>query len=280
MRLITALLVLVSLSYGQWVVTTIQLSDSLSGLDSICSIQFHSPNHTVYIGSDRTLVAVDAGTHWTLARINLPGSPNMLCGSTESNKLYCAPISQESVWVVDCATNQFLTTVTLDGQVREMCYAAGLNKVYVACPPDSLVNVIDCETDSVVARIDVPSWPSALCYNPELNRIYVAKQTADEVAVIDCAADTVISTIWVRGVKPAAICYDSVTNCVYTANYTSGTSSVIDCVGDSLVRIVTVGVKPERVSALRPTCPLPHVGIYTDVLTDQESYLICRVRKQ
>jgi YVTN family beta-propeller protein len=270
MRLIAALLVLVSFSYGQWVVTTVQLSDSLAGLDSIRSIQFHAPNHTVYVGGDSTLVAVDAGTHWTLARTNLPGSPNMLCGSTESNKLYCASMGRESVWVIDCATNRFVTTVRLQGQVHEMCYAAALNKVYVASPLDNWVNVIDCETDSVVARIDVPSWPSALCYNPELNRIYVAKQTSDEVALIDCAADTVIRTVWVRGVKPTAIGYDSTTNCVYTLNYTSGTSSVIDCAGDSLIRVVTVGTKPDRIlvgSAGRVYCG----GYYDSVVTVVES---------
>lgn len=234
---------------GQWVQTTIYLPDSLSGLDSICSVQFHSPNQTVYVGGNGELVAVDAGTHEKLARTTFPGALNMLCSSTASNKLYCASVYQESVWVMDCATNQLLTTVPLDGQVREMCYAAALNKVYVACPPDNLVNVIDCETDSVIASIELPSWPAALCYNPELNRIYSAQSTSDEVAVIDCAADTVIRTIWVRGVKPIDICYDSVTNCVYTANYRSGSSSVIDCAGDSLVCVVAAGTRPERVVA-------------------------------
>jgi YVTN family beta-propeller protein len=265
MRLIACLLVLsciVSLAPGQWVETTIYLPDSLSGLDSICAVQFHSPNHTVYVGGNDKLVAVDAGTHRKLARITSPGPLDLMCSSTASNKLYCASLYQDSVWVMDCATNHFGTTVALDGRVREMCYAAASNKVYVACPPDSLVDVIDCETDSVVAKIELPSWPSALCYNPELNRIYVAKSTSDEVAVIDCDADTVISTIWVHGVYPTDICYDSATNCVYTANHTSGTVSVIDCAGDSLVRIAPAGAKPDRM-VVGPEGKV-YIGGYTD----------------
>jgi YVTN family beta-propeller protein len=252
MRIATVMLAIVcciSAVSGQWTVTTIQMPDSLFKLDSICSVQFHSPNNTVYVGGGRALVAVDAGTHKGLARTAFPGSLNMMCSSTAGNKLYCAASNQESVWVMDCATNQILTTVPLDGQAHAMCYAAASNKVYVACPPNNLVDVIDCETDSVVAEIELQSWPSALCYNPELNRIYSAQSLSDEVAVIDCAADTLISTIWVRGVKPGAICYDSATSCVYTSNYTSGTASVIDCASDSVVRVVTVGARLELMMA-------------------------------
>jgi len=241
----------VSLAPGQWIEDRIRLSDSLARLDSICSVQFHSPTHTVYVAGDSVLVAVDAGTRRTVARTTFPGAVNMLSSSSAAvNKLYCATSCGESVWVMNCATNHILTTVTLDGQPCAMCYAAGLvprtAKVYAACPSETLVDVIDCTTDSVVARMRVPSWPSALCYNPQLNRIYVAKSLSNEVAVIDCGADTVISTIWVRGVEPTDICYDSATSCVYTLNHTSGTSSVIDCAGDSVVRVVAVGSSPDR----------------------------------
>ena len=252
MRLIASLLVLgcvVSPAPGQWIETTIQLPDSLFGLDSICSIQFHSPNQTVYVGGKGRLVSVDAGTHKKLTRTTLPGVVNLMCSSTAGNKLYGAALYRESVWVVNCATNNSVKTVRLNGRVGAMCYAARSNKVYVACPGESLVDVVDCERDSVVARIHLESWPGALCYNRGLDRIHVAKQTSDEIAVIDCTADTVVSTIWVRGVKPIDVCYDSATDCVYTANYTSGTSSVIDCAGDSLVRVVAVGLKPERILA-------------------------------
>ncbi|HTW91081.1 MAG TPA: YncE family protein [bacterium] len=252
MRLIASLLFLsciVSLALGQWIETTIRLPDSTSKLDSIRIMQYHSPNRTVYVGGKHKLVAVDALTHRFLAWITLPDSPppmDIVCSSTASNRLYCAPLSRESVWVVDCATNGPLKPVPLRARVQAMCYAAGPNKVYAACPPDSVVDVIDCATDSVVA-IKVLSWPSALCYNPELNRIYVTKSTSDEVAVIDCGADTVISTIWVRGVEPTAIGYDSATNCVYTLNYTSATSSIIDCASDTVIRVVPVDAKPDRV---------------------------------
>ena len=268
MRIATVVLAIgccISTVSGQWVYTTIQLD----GLDSIRSVQFHSPNHTFYVGGDSELVAVDAGTYQKLARITFPGRFNITCGSTASNKLYCAALDQEAVWVMDCATNQILTTVPLDAHAHAMCYAPASNKVYIACPPDSLVDVIDCTTDRVVARIAVSSWPSALCYNPELNRIYSALSLSDEVAVIDCAADTVIRTIWVRGVRPQDICYDSATNCAYTLNYTSGTASVIDCAGDSVVRIVSVGAKPDRMVA-GPEGRVYCGGYYDSVLTAVE----------
>jgi YVTN family beta-propeller protein len=247
-RLIVSLLILgciVSPAAGQWVYTTIQLW----GLDSIHSVRFHSPNHSVYLGGDGKLIVVDAGTRAQRAGITLPGPVDLTCSITAGNKLYCASLYAKSLWVVDCATNQFTKTVSLDGRAQSMCYATGPNKAYVTCPPDSVVEVIAGTSNYVVARIRVPSWPSALCYNPELNRMYVAKSRSDQVAVIDCSADTVISTIWVRGVEPTAICYDSATNCVYTANHTSGTVSVIDCAGDSLVRVATVDPAPERVMA-------------------------------
>jgi hypothetical protein len=112
MRIATVMLAVcccISTVTGQWVYTTIQLS----GLDSICSIQFHSPNNTVYVGGDSMLVAVDAGTHRKLARTTFPGVVNMMCSSTASNKLYCTSVYQESVWVMDCPTNQLLATVRL-----------------------------------------------------------------------------------------------------------------------------------------------------------------------
>ncbi len=247
MKPIVALLLLgciVSFSSGQWVETTILLPDSLGGMDGICAMQFHSPNHTVYVGGNGTLIAVDAGTYQKLARITFSGWLNFMCSSTASNKVYCASFYQQWVRVIDCATNSYVASIALDGEPREMCYVSSANKVYVACPPANVVDVIDCDADSVVARIELQSAPSALCYNRTLNRIYSAQSGSDEVAVIDCSADTILRTIWVRGVEPVGVCYDSVTNYVYTANGTSGTVSVIDCAGDTLVRVVSVGQRP------------------------------------
>ncbi|MCX6843755.1 MAG: hypothetical protein NTX53_15915 [candidate division WOR-3 bacterium] len=244
MRLIIALLAAVSLSAGQWIETTTVIPDSFSGLDGIGAVQFHPPNHAIYVGGNGKLIVVDAATREKLAKVDLTGWVDIMCSSTASNKLYCASRGRQSVDVVDCAANRFVRTVQLNGDPREMCYAAAVNKVYFAIPSSNSVQVLDCTADSIVATLSSLPAAWALCYNPVLNRIYSTQSGSDEVAVIDCATDTVIRTIWVRGVKPTDVCYDSATNCVYTANSTSGTSSVIDCAGDSLVRIVTVGDDP------------------------------------
>ena len=274
MRLLASLLVVgcaVSLAPGQWIERTIYLPDSLSGLDSIRTLQFHSPNSTIYVGGSDKLVAVDAATHTKLAWTASPGPLDLMCSITTGNKLYCTSLYRESVWVVDCATNSFVAAVPLDGRVWAMCYAVGSNKVYVTCPADTLVNVIDCEADSVVARIHLESWPSALCYNSKLNRVYVTTLLSDEVAAIDCAADTVVSTVWVRGVEPTHVCYDSTTNRVYTVNYASGTSSDIDCAGDSLMRVVVVGARPEQM-VVGPAGKVYCGGYYDSVVTAIEPH--------
>ena len=244
MRLIIATLALVSVSAAQWVETKIPLPDSMPGLSGISVMQYHPTNHSVYVGGDDGLLAVDAATRQKTARLTLPGTPQFLCSSTRGNKLYCASRYARPVWVVDCATNSLVATVTVDSAFRDMCYARAVNKVYVACSQANSVNAIDCTTDSVVARIGPLPGASAVCYNPILNRVYSAQSGSDEVAVIDCTADTVIRTIWVRGVDPTDICYDSASNFVYAANSTSSTISEIDCAGDSLVRVVPVGDNP------------------------------------
>lgn len=248
MKLFVSLLVLgciVSPAHGQWIVTTIQFTDSASALDSICAVRFQSSNNTMYVGGLGKLVAIDAETHRKLAVIAPRGPLNVMCTSPANNELYCASYGGESLWVVNCATNHAFKKI-LDARVGAMCYAQASGKLYISCPAESLVEVLDCASNNVVAKIALHQWLSALCYNPELNRVYVAKSLTDEVAVIDCSADTVISTIWVRGVEPAAICYDSATECVYTLNHTSGSLTVIDCGGDSVLRAVPVGAHPER----------------------------------
>jgi YVTN family beta-propeller protein len=244
MRPVTGLLVLISVSLGQWVETTIPLPDSISGLRSVGAIQFRSANHAMYVGGDGRLIVVDAATREKLAGVGLPGWVDMMCSSTASNKLYCASRGGQSVYVVDCATNHYVRAVRLSGDPREMCYVAAEDKVYFAIPSSNSVQVLDCASDSIVATLDSLPSASDVCYNPVLNRVYSAQSASDEVAVLDCVADTLIRTIWVRGVEPTGLCYDSATNCVYTANNTSATSSVIDCAGDSVVRIVAVGDKP------------------------------------
>jgi len=245
MRHTIALIALVSFSMAQWIETTIPLPDSLPGLSGLTVMHYHSANHTLYVGGNAGLIAVDAATHQKTAGCDLPGTPYFICGSETSSKLYCASSYQRTVvWVVDCATNSLRTTVTVDSFLGDMCYAAAENKVYVACPKAGVVDVIDCSTDTVVARIGSLAGASAVCYNPALNRVYLTESASDEVAVIDCAADTVVRRIGVRGVEPSDICFDSVTNCVYTANSQSRTVSVIDCAGDSVARVILVGRDP------------------------------------
>jgi YVTN family beta-propeller protein len=256
---------IVSLAQCQWIVTTIQLSDT-TRLSTISVLDYQSSNQTVYIGGDRSLVAVDAVTHGKLGWIKLPGRFNLTCAIAGDSKLYCGSPLGDSVWVVSCATNTYVKTLRLDTRMRAMCYAAELSRVYIACPGDSLVEVIDCRTDRVVTRIKVPCGPSALCYNPVRNRIYVATPWSDEVAVIDCSADTVISNIWVRGVEPTAIGYDPATEYVYALNHTSGSLSVIDCAGDSLLRVVPAGAKPERL-VVGPDGKVYCGGYYDSVVT-------------
>jgi YVTN family beta-propeller protein len=252
MRIVAASLVLVSLSFGQWVETTIPLPDSLPKLN-VRPLVFHSPNHTVYVGgAESFLMAINAETNTKLDKVIGvgPGPHHYLCSDPVGNKLYCAN-RDSTITVIDCATNQPVKTLQVWQSVTDLLHNPHENKLYCAST-DSLLAVVDCATDSLVARIPVSRGASDLCYNPRLNRVYCSHSSRDEVSVIDCVSDTVVATIWVRGIEPLDICYDSLTDCVYTANTTSGTVSVIDCAGDSLVRVVTVGSWPEFIIAGPP----------------------------
>jgi len=246
-KCIIALLILacfVSLSFGQYVETTVLLPDSVSALDEARSLVFHSPTNTIYVGgSDYYLVAVDASTNSKLRRMTVGTGPHLLCSDPVGNKVYCANYDG-TVTVIDAATNQPLRTIPLGRRLTDLVFNGAENKLYCGNSGDSLVRVIDCAADSVVALVPVSFGPVALCYNPQLNRIYCAHEDRDEVTVVDCAADTMIAAVWVRGVEPLDVCYDSATNCAYVANGVSNTVSVIDCAADTIVRLVPVGRAP------------------------------------
>jgi YVTN family beta-propeller protein len=249
-RRVVALLILcciVSLSSAQYVETTILLPDSVSGLQSVSSILFHSPTNTIYLGgSNDVIIAVDARTNSRLRGMHVGIGPHLLCSDPLGNKVYCAN-ADATVTVIDAATNQPMKTIPVQHWLTDIVYNAAEDKVYCGNSIDSFVRVIDCVADSMVARIPVSFGTGALCYNPRLNRIYCAHKDRDEVTVIDCAADTVVRSLWVRGVEPFDICYDSATDCVYTANRASGSVSVIDCEGDTLLRLLGVGREPYAV---------------------------------
>ena len=92
MRLITALLILgcaLSLSFGQYVETSILLPDSVSGLTEVGSLVFHPPTNTIYVGGDESLlVAVNAQTNVKLKRVAVGEGPHVLCSDPPGNKVY------------------------------------------------------------------------------------------------------------------------------------------------------------------------------------------------
>ena len=247
-----SLALVVSAAHGQYVETTILLPDSVSVLDEVRSLAFHSPTNAMYLGgSDSFLVAVDARTNSKLRRMTVGAGPHLLCSDPTDNKVYCANYDS-TITVVDAATNQPLRTIPLGRRLTDLVYNEVENKLYCGNSGDSLVRVIDCAGDSIVSHVPVSFGPGALCYNRQFNRVYCAHKDRDEVTVIDCAADTVVSTVWVRGVEPQDVCYDSATNCIYTANSVSNTVSVIDCVADTFLRLVAVARAPRRIIAGPP----------------------------
>jgi YVTN family beta-propeller protein len=262
------LLCLTSLALGQYVETTIYLSDSVSGLNNVSSLLFHLPNNTIYVGgADNSLVAVNAQTNSKLRRMDVGDGPHLLCSDPPGNKVYCAN-DDATMTVIDGATNQTVKALSVQQRLTELVYNQHENKLYCGNTTDSFVRVIDCSADSVVALIPTGSKPGWLCYNPRLNRIYCANKDRDEVTVIDCATDTVITSVWVRGVEPRDICYDSATNCVYTANGVSSSVSVIDCAGDSVLRLVPAGRWPSLIT------PGPPGKVYCACYDDSVS-VIC-----
>ena len=246
-----SLILAVSAVSGQYVEATIYLPDSLSGLDNVNSLLFHSPNNTIYVGGDDYfLIAFDAQTNAKLAKVGLGEGPHLFCSDAPGNKVYCTNYNG-TVTVVDGATNKAVKTIPVERHVTELVYAERSNKLYLGNDSDTFLRVIDCARDSIAARIRVGPSPAALCYNPRLDRVYSANGHGD-VVVIDCAGDTIAGSVWMRGVGPHDICYDSATDCVYATNSASGSVSIIDCAGDSFVRLVPVGRQPGVILAGPP----------------------------
>lgn len=166
---------LLSAACGQWLETTIPLTDSAGGVISPKAIAYDSVNDRVYVCGNigNCVIVIDGATNQKLNRIAVPsGGSDLLCNPA-TGKLYHANFYDSTVTVINCATSQVLATVADPAH----------NKVYCGNYDADDISVIDCGTNQVVQTLPAGDAPGAFGLNPTWSRIYVANDRDSTVTV-------------------------------------------------------------------------------------------------
>ncbi len=247
LSLTTIFSLLTTISYGQWLETTIPV-----GIN---------PNHLVYNSTDNkiytanwgyganTVTVIDGSTNSVITTIPVGGYPHFLCYNSTDNKVYASmPYPWEypgSVRVIDGATNSVIATIPVGAGPYRPVYNPTNNKVYTANWTSNNVTVIDGATNGVITTITLgapaPWGPVDLGYNQTDNKVYCANWSNNTVAVIDGATNSIITTIQ-AGTYPFAFVHNPTNNKVYWANSSAASSSVtvINGATDSLITTIPV----------------------------------------
>jgi len=98
---------------GQWLETTIWLSDSLGGVTIPRCVTYNSTDNTVYVGgeSDDCVVVIDGATNQKIARITAGSGVFAFCYNPQDNKVYCADYHDDGVTVIDGTSNRVIATI-------------------------------------------------------------------------------------------------------------------------------------------------------------------------
>jgi len=234
-RLAAALLVLtcaVSVSFGQWVETTIELEDS-PGL--LC---YNTTSDRLYCASDDDVYVIDGNTNAVRTALSTQlHSIARLLWNPFRNKLYVISPDDSAICVIDGATDQIVARIDIgaDAWPEWMCYNSANDKVYVAGSGTPDVYVVDCADDVVVATVPTAFSSGRLAYNGVSNKVYCIEDCFDSLVVICGSADTVVRTVALPYATYYSLCFVPPHNKLYVGA-SSGAIYVVDGAGDSLVR--------------------------------------------
>ncbi|MCX7785304.1 MAG: hypothetical protein N2201_03640 [candidate division WOR-3 bacterium] len=105
-----------SVSYAQWLETTIYLPDSLSGISNPQSFAFNATNNKIYVGGSagNWVIVINGATNQKIASVPTGSNISALCWNSINNKVYSANYSSMSVTVIDSFTNQVITNIAVE----------------------------------------------------------------------------------------------------------------------------------------------------------------------
>lgn len=239
LSLMTIFSLLATMSYGQWLETTIPVGTNPYAL------AYNSTNNKIYTANWGALSVsvIDGATNSVITTIPIGNYPRTLVYNPTNNKIYTANYYDNSVTVINGETDNVTIEIQVGTFPCAFSYNPTDNKVYCANYYSNNVTVINGESNSVITTIPVGTNPVALAYNPTGNKIYSANYFSNNVTVIDGASNSVITTIS-AGSYPNAFAYNPTNNKVYCANGGSYTVTVIDGETDSVVTTIPVGRWP------------------------------------
>ena len=199
--LISAVILLTSsLSFGQWLETTIWLPDSMVGLyDPVC-LAYNPTNDRVYVGGrvGVGLFVIDGASSQKIAKLRTKAGVRALCYNQVHNKLYVAA-QADSIAVVDGTSSSVVAMVPVGRVPWLICCNSQGSKAYCANRLSNDVSVIDCSADTVVATISLGtgSYPAGMCHNCQDDKVYCSDRNDGSVFVIDGSTDTLITRLFV-----------------------------------------------------------------------------------
>jgi YVTN family beta-propeller protein len=262
---ISALFVLATLAFGQWLDTAFRVPDTFGLPRGLLSLAHDPDLGVMYIAGDESdsILVVDDQTHRPVERfgVGINSGVGALVRPSNRSVLFCALGDCDQVVALDCGTHRAVASYNVGHQPGGLFYCDALSKLYVANWDDSSVSVIDLNTDSVVSNIhgiDTRWLCQWMCYAQGPRRAFCIDQKYSEVVAIDVTSDTVVARIPVGG-PASALSYNPANNRVYCACW-GGRLFSIDAATCSVATVL-----PERVWALSLACDSARNRVYVPV---------------
>ena len=173
LSLITIFSLLVTISYGQWLETTISVGTNPYDL------VYNSINNKIYSANWGTtnVTVIDGTTNSVITTIPIGSYPHSFCYNSLNNRIYTVNpyASGNNVTVIDGVSNSVIATILVGTYPYGPMYNPTDNKIYTANWTSNNVTVIDGATNNVITTISLGSpsslGPEDLGYNPTNDKV-------------------------------------------------------------------------------------------------------------
>jgi YVTN family beta-propeller protein len=119
--------------------------------------------------------------------------------SPDSQRIYVANGSSDTVSVISGAANQVVATVSVGQDPQYPAVSPDSQTVYVTNYLSKTVSVISATSDSVIATVPVGNAAQGLAVSPSGNEVYIANSGDGTVSVVQTNTYKVSATITVEG---------------------------------------------------------------------------------
>jgi YVTN family beta-propeller protein len=205
-------------------------------------------------------VALEAKAQSVSATIPAGNGVRAIAVNPNTNRIYVANESSNSVTVIDGATNA-TSTIAVGPRPQYIAVNPATNRIYVSHGGDNTQAVIEGASGAV--RILHTGGNGPFVVNAATNKVYMIRLgPADEVTIIDGAAHTWYS-IATDSWTPVALDVNPLTNRLYVAHYTTGDVRAVDLTSTSdfpPTRSVPVWSKPTGIAVNTSTNRIYVIG--------------------